>query len=142
MRAAEVLRVTGCKEATLKDWLRRDLIVPARASQGSGVYAEYDESNIVAIGVAMTLVRAHVKVIKYLEAFRELQSRLRITPRGMWSGLQVVFLGDQSTIMRSGESDLRSEVVISVDLDRVLLQLGFVSGDSQMELEFGLYAVS
>lgn len=128
MQLASLLERTGCPEPTLKEWLRRKLLVPAHAGKGPGVHAQYDEANLITAALALQMKQAHIVVSRYSRAFRELQLWLRTHSALEWPEYQVVLTPERADLIltRSFRGPIRGGFV--ADLADVTKRVGASQG--------------
>jgi DNA-binding transcriptional MerR regulator len=142
MQLAEVAERTGCLEITLKQWIREGVIIPVRASPGSGNHATYDDASLVAVAVVRELKTLGIVPKRLGEQFQRLHDLLRARSSLEWRGARVIMTRDEVRF----EDDLpaspySSAAAVILDLDRMAKSLVPLDSDPQLSLQFGVTAV-
>jgi len=135
MQAGDLRRITGCSDPELKQWVREGVIVPLRPGRGSGVHADYDAANLVAVVLAKAMKEARIVVIGYASALAELQVSLRAQSSLKWGGLQYLMTPDRCQVLRRGALQDQPPCAVVMDVSALFSRLKHGEHEIPRQLE-------
>lgn len=142
MQFAELLERTGARESTIKEWLRRGVLLAAQdARRGAGTYRSFDDANLIAAAVAMHLTALHVPVTRYAEAFQSFHLQLRNFSSIEWRNFVVAFKPNEAVFVHRSAHNGSEPAILAVDLARISEVFLPLPGEPQLSLVFGVSSV-